>query len=353
MPLSTSRRYGALPKVELHRHLEGSLRLSTLVELAAEYDLPLPRTADALRPLVEIVPGEPRSWDIFLSKFRTLRQFFRSEAIIRRVAREAVADAAADNVRYLELRFTPVALANAIGASFAHVIAWVCEEVAAESARCGTVTRLIVSINRHEGPEIGASVFDAAFDFTEQGVVAVDLAGREPDVDVRPFAPLFERARSRGLGVTIHAGEWVGAQSVRDALDVAAPERIGHGVRAVEDRSLLKLLARLGTVLEVCPSSNVDSGVTPSLEQHPLPALLRAGVRVTLNTDDPAICGLTLGAEFARVRDGLAVSDADLARMMVTAAEAAFLPAEQKQALAAALRDRWNPTSPPGPLSTS
>ena len=341
MPLPTARQWGALPKVELHRHLEGSLRLSTLVELAHEYGLPLPRTAEALRPLVEIVPGEPRSWDVFLSKFRTLRQFFRSEAVIRRVAREAVADAAADNVCYFELRFTPVALANAIGAPFASVIDWVCEEVAAESARRAIETRLIVSINRHEGAQLGGSVFDAAFDFTGQGVVAVDLAGREMDADVREFGPLFERARSRGLGVTIHAGEWVGAQSVRDALDVVAPERIGHGVRAVEDRSLLKHLARLGTVLEVCPSSNVDSGVTPSLGQHPLPALLRAGVRVTLNTDDPALCGLTLSEEFARVREGLPVSDSDLARMTVTAAEAAFLPAEQRQALAAALRDRW------------
>lgn len=341
MPLSAPRSLSALPRIELHRHLEGSLRLSTLVELAGECDLPLPRSVEALRPLVQVVEGEARSWDVFLSKFRTLRQFFRSEAIVRRLVREAIADAAADRVRYLELRFTPVALANATGAPFSSVIAWVCEEAPAEAARCGIETRMIVSINRHEGPETGASVFDAAFDFLDRGVVAVDLAGREPDVDMRPFGPLFERARARGLGITIHAGEWVGAQSVRDALDVFSPERIGHGVRAVEDPALLKLLARRGTVLEVCPSSNVDSGVTPSLALHPLPALMRAGVRVTLNTDDPGISDLTLGEEFARVRAALPVNDDDLARMTVTAAEAAFLPAEQRHALAVAFRDRW------------
>lgn len=341
MPSPASRTLAALPTIELHRHLEGSLRLSTLVDVANACDLPLPRTADGLRPLVQVVPGEPRSWDVFLSKFRILRQFFRSEDIIRRVVREAVADAAADGVRYLELRFTPVALANAIGAPFASVIGWVCEEATAEAARCGIETRLIVSINRHESHELGASVFDAAFDFTGHGVVAVDLAGREPEVDVRPFGPLFERARAHGLGVTIHAGEWVGAQGVREALEVFAPERIGHGVRAADDPALLDLLARRGTVLEVCPTSNVDSGVVPALDQHPLPALLRAGVRVTLNTDDPGLCNLTLSDEFARVRAALPVSDGDLAQMIVTAAEAAFLPVEQRRTLVAAYRDRW------------
>ncbi|MFN8379986.1 MAG: adenosine deaminase [Anaerolineae bacterium] len=341
MSLTTPRSLGALPKIELHRHLEGSLRLSTLVELSSECDLPLPRTAEALRPLVQVVEGEPRSWDVFLSKFRTLRQFYLSEAIVRRLVREAVADAAVDEVRYLELRFTPVALANALSAPFASVIAWVCEESAAEAARHGIETRLIVSINRQEGHELGASVFDAAFDFTGQGVVAVDLAGREPDVDILPFGPLFERARSHGLGVTIHAGEWVGPESVRAALEVFAPERIGHGVRAAEDRALVRHLAHLGTVLEVCPSSNVDSGVTPTFAQHPLPMLLHAGVRVTLNTDDPGISNLTLSEEFTRVREGLPVTDDDMNRMTVTAAEAAFLPAEQRHALVTAFRDRW------------
>ena len=333
--------FSRLPKIELHRHLEGALRLSTLVELASEYDLPLPRTADELRPLVQIAPTDARTWEMFLGKFRVLRQFFCAEAVIRRAAREAVADAAEDGVRYLELRFTPVALAAASSASYGAVIAWVCEETAAESARCGIETRLILSINRQEGAALGQSVFDAGFDFCEQGVVGVDLAGQEAGMDVRPFAPLFERARAKGLGVTIHAGEWAGAESVRDALDVFTPDRLGHGVRAVEDPALVRELARRGVVLEVCPSSNVHSGVVPALAAHPLPALLRAGVRCTLNTDDPGLCGVTLSEEFARVRAALPVADDDLRRMTVTAAESAFLPAAQRHALAAAFRDRW------------
>lgn len=336
-----ARRFMTLPKIDLHRHLEGALRLSTLVELAAEYDLPLPRTVNELRPLVQVAPGDPRTWEAFLSKFRILRQFFCSEAVIRRITREAIADAAEDGVRYLELRFTPVALAQIIGASYASVIAWVCEETAAELARQGIEARLIVSINRQEGAALGASVFDAAFDCRDRGVVGVDLAGKEPDEDSRPFGPLFERARSNGLGITIHAGEWAGPDSVRAALALFVPDRIGHGVRASEDPSLLRNLAASGVVLEICPTSNVDSGVVPTLSDHPLPRLLRAGVRVTLNTDDPGLSALTLSEEFERAQATMKLPFEALRQMTVTAAEAAFLPAEARHALAAAYRDRW------------
>lgn len=328
-----------LPKISLHRHLEGSLRLSTLLAAAEDYDLSLPRTAEALRPLVQIMPGEPRSADVFLSKFRTLRHFFRSEALIRQMTRETIADAAEDGVRYFELRFTPVALASALDRPFAEVIGWVCEESAAEAARRGIGARLIVSINRHESVGQGASVFDAAFDFVDHGVAGVDLAGREAGIDVRPFQPLFERARARGLGLTIHAGEWAGPESVRAALACFEPERIGHGVRAAEDPTLLSELTRRGIVLEVCPSSNVDSGVVNSLAEHPLPALIQAGVRVTLNTDDPALSGITLSEEFRRVLQSMPLTLADLERMTVTAAEAAFLPPGARRELAGTLRD--------------
>lgn len=333
-------RLQSLPKIELHRHLEGALRLTTLLDIAAEYDLPLPRTAEVLAPLVQVVPGEPRTWELFLSKFRVLRQFFRSEDIVRRVTREAVADAAADGVRYLELRFTPVALANAIGCPFADVLAWVCAEAMAEAELRGIDVRLIVSINRHEGVPLGGAVFDAAFDFIGQGVVAVDLAGREPEVEVEPFRGLFARARARGLGLTIHAGEWRGPDAVSEALAVFEPERIGHGVRAAEDPALLQRLARRGTVLELCPSSNVDSGVVQALNEHPLPALIRAGVRVTLNTDDPGISAITLTEEITRVLAALPLTLDDIKRMTVTAAESAFLPDAARRELAAAIQSR-------------
>src|SRR5690606_24070096 len=124
---------------------------------------------------------------------------------------------------------------------------------------------LILSMNRHESLAIGEAVLEAALEFANNGVVGVDLAGREADYPARPFQSLFERAKAAGLGVTIHAGEWSGAESVRDAVEFLHCDRIGHGIRAIEDEALVERLVEMGTVLEVCPTSNVDSGVIADL----------------------------------------------------------------------------------------
>src|SRR5262245_2787778 len=260
-----------MPKIEMHRHLEVSVRLSTLIEIALEYGIEMPEyDVETLRPFVQMMPDEPRNWNHFLGKFQTLRQFYRSPEVIRRVTREVIADAAEDNVKYLELRFTPRALSNIINCSYHEVVSGVCQ-VAAESAReYDILVRLILSMNRHESVEIGEEVLSAAIDFCNQGVVAVDLAGNEQTFSARPFRSVFERAREAGLGVTIHAGEWGGAENVRDAVEQLGAARVGHGVRLLEDETLLPLLVERGIVLEVCPTSNVQSGVVSGFEAHPL-----------------------------------------------------------------------------------
>lgn len=330
-----------LPKIDLHRHLEGALRLETLVEIAQEYDLDAPRTLDALRPLVQVMPGDVRTPDMFLSKFTTLRKFFCSEAVIRRMAREVVADAAADHVVYLELRFTPQALSNLLRVDFPTVVAWMCDAVSEAEAEYGTLVRLIVSMNRHESVEIGERVLDAALTRRGCGVVGIDLAGREADFPAAPFTSVLERARREGLGVTVHAGEWAGAVRVREAVLDLNAGRIGHGVRAAEDPAVLDLLLERGVTLEVCPSSNVDSGVCPSLAAHQLPHLLAAGVRATLNTDDPLISGITLTDEMARAVLGIGLTPLDLKTMTFHAARAAFLTDAERSALLARLDAGW------------
>jgi len=337
----------ALPKVELHRHLEGALRLSTLAEIAQQYAVPVPQTVEALRPLVQIMPGDPRTANGFLSKFRVLRQFFRSEAVIRRISREAVADAAADNVVYMELRFTPQALSNLLNVDFATVVAWVCDSVSEASADYNVTARLIVSMNRHESVEIGHRVLEAALTRLGGGVVAIDLAGAEANYAGWPFRSVFQRARAEGLGVTVHAGEWAGPASVQEAVTVLDAERIGHGVRALEDPLVIDLLVAHGATLEVCPSSNVDSGVYPTLEAHPLPDLIDAGVRVTLNTDDPLVSNITLTDELTRALVSLNLALADLRAITFHAARAAFLTEDEKTALLARLAAAW-PGSVPG-----
>lgn len=323
-----------MPKIDLHRHLEGSLRLETLLALAAEYHIDLPALdAESLRPYVQIMPGEPRSWQQFLSKFRVLRQFYRSERMIKRVTAEVIADAAADNVRYMELRFTPQALNNLMHCDYDTVVEWVCEAVEAGTAGLNIDVKLILSMNRHESVTIGEQVLQAAKDYAHRGVVGLDLAGQEDGFSSLPFRDLFVDAKNAGFGVTIHAGEWAGSESVREAVETLDADRIGHGIRAGEDPTLLDLLRARGTVLEVCPTSNVQSGAVDDFATHPLMPLFRHGVRTTLNTDDPLICNVTMSDEIAQVMQTMNFSIDDVKQHTLTAARAAFLPPAQKAAL--------------------
>ncbi|PJF26784.1 MAG: adenosine deaminase [Phototrophicales bacterium] len=330
----------AMPKIELHRHLEGSLRLETLLAIALEHQITMPRfDVDGLRPFVQIMPGETRSMTHFLNKFAVLRMFYRSEKIIKRVTAEVVADAAHDNVRYMELRFTPQALNNLIQCTFDQIVGWVCEAATQSAAEHHIQVGLIISMNRHEPLEIGEHVLDAALRYADYGVVGLDLAGREFNYKAQPFRGLFERAHEAGLGVTIHAGEWSGADSVREAVCDLGAERIGHGVRAAEDRELCDLLADRGTVLEVCPTSNYHSGVVSGYDTHPLTTLIQRGVRTTINTDDPLISNITLSDELVNVTSFMPLSLTEVKRQQLIAAEAAFLKPEARAKLVSQFRE--------------
>ncbi|HEX2906866.1 MAG TPA: adenosine deaminase [Phototrophicaceae bacterium] len=325
-----------LPKIELHRHLEGAVRLETLIDIARTSGIEMPEyDIETLRPFVQIMPDEEHSYQHFLGKFATLRQFFRSPEVIQRVTREAVADAAADNVRYFELRFTPPALSNIIKCSYEEVIGWVCAAAAAAAQEHQIQVRLIVSVNRHESLQIGEKVLQAALAYRDAGVVALDLAGNENQYPAHPFYDLFGQAKAAGLGITIHAGEWSGAAGVREALTCLHADRIGHGVRSLEDPELLAELIERGTALEVCPSSNLDSGVVAAWPQHPLAQLYQAQVRTTINTDDPVISAITLSDELTHAMTYLGFSLDDIKQNILNAARSAFLPEDERAALVA------------------
>jgi adenosine deaminase len=337
----------ALPKIELHRHLEGSVRLQTLVDIAREFAFEMPEyDVEMLRPFVQMMPGEQRDATHFLGKFATLRQFYRSPEVIQRIVREVIEDAAADNILYLELRFTPRALSSVINVQPPEVIGWVCDAGNQEAARLGIQVRYIVSVNRHESIEFAEQVLHSALDYRHQGVVAVDLAGQEIGYPCGPFAESFRQVREGGLAVTIHAGEWQGAESVRDAIDTLGARRIGHGIRSIEDKALIEEMIERGIVLEVCPSSNVDSGVIPGLEHHPLPKLSELGVLTTINTDDPLISNITLTDEMLRAVRHMNFSLEDLKALLMRAAEAAFLPLSDRMLLVAQLRSTLYPDAP-------
>ena len=330
--------YFSLPKVELHRHLEGSLRLTTMLDIARQHGVTVPVSMLNLSGLVQVQDRDPMTFTNFLDKFKTLRLFYKSPDVIHRVTREAVEDAAKDNIRYLELRFTPVALSRAEGFPLHDVMDWVITS-AQDAAKIFRIkVGLIASVNRHESPELAEQVAWLATEHMKDGLVGIDLAGNEAEFKSDPFHGIFKEAKQAGLHLTIHAGEWGPAANIRDALENLGAERIGHGVRVMEDESIVALAKERGVAFEVCVTSNYQSGVVRSLPEHPLPGMMAAGLNVTVNTDDPSVSRITLSHEYQHVCDDLKVPFDTLKQCVIKAAEASFLDDGEKTKLVASLK---------------
>jgi len=325
--------YKSLPKVELHRHLEGSLRLQTMLDIAHAHGITIPDNIIRLSDMVQVQEEDPLTFQNFLAKFNTLRLFYRSPEVIHRVTREAVEDAAKDNVKYIELRFTPVALSRAERFPLHDVIDWVCTSAKEAAKEFGIKVRLLASVNRHESTELAEQVAWLAAEHMKDGIVGMDLAGNEAEFSAKPFAPIFAEAKQAGLHITIHAGEWAGASNVREAIEEIEAERIGHGVRVMEDNAAVALASERKTTFEVCVTSNYQSGVTPALSVHPLPRMMQAGLNVTINTDDPSVSRIDLSHEYKLVCEDLGVPFDVLKATNVQAARAAFLPEDEREEL--------------------
>jgi adenosine deaminase len=323
--------YRAFPKVELHRHLEGSLRLDTMLEVARQHGITIPADVLRLSNLVQVQEEDKFTFQNFLAKFNTLRLFYRSPDVINRITYEAIEDAAKDNVKYMELRFTPVALSRAERFPLHDVIDWVMTSAQDASKKCGVIVRLIASVNRHESTDLAEQVAWLAAEHIQDGLVALDLAGNEAEFSTEPFFGIFREARQAGLHVTIHAGEWGPASNVKDAIEELGAERIGHGVRVLEDHAITTLAQERGTAFEVCVTSNYQSGVVNSLESHPLMKMLEAGINLTINTDDPSISRITLSHEYYAACEELHMPQSTLRQRILAAAQAAFLAQDEKE----------------------
>lgn len=328
----------SIPKIELHRHLEGSLRLTTIHDLVLSQGVDLPPSLDQLRPLVQVQPDDPKTPEAFLSKFEPLRRIFRSPEIIRRVVTEVVVDAAAEHILYLELHFTPTALAQERGFDLKDVFGWVAEAAQHAAAQGGLQIGLIASINRHEPVSVGTAVAREAADWMKKGIVGLSLAGDEPRFPSDPFHPLLREARQAGLGLTVHAGEWSGADSVGKALDISPEVRIGHGVHVTQDPDVIRRAVERRTVFEVCPTSNIQSGAVPSAGEHPLVQMIEAGLQVTINTDDPGVSQTTLADEYALAVGTLGLSQETVRATILGSAQAIFQPASTRKALEGRLK---------------
>lgn len=324
----------ALPKVDLHRHLEGALRLSTLAEVARAHGIDLPSyDIEVLRPYVQMTRDEEPDFHTFLRKFNLLRRFYSTREAIERVAYEAVADAAADNVRYLELRFSPLALSDRQGFPMADVTEWVIGAAREAAAAHRIQVRLITTITRDAPLEVAQEVVRLAARYQQEGIVGVDLAGDEVNYPHPPLERTFRWAKEQGLRITVHAGEATGPRSIQEAITELGADRIGHGVRAAEDPAVVAMLRERQIPLEMCPTSNLHTGAVKTIGAHPSRRYYQQGIPVTINTDDPSISNITLSDEYLVAVEGIGFTLQELKECILNAARASFLPAEEKETL--------------------
>lgn len=349
----------ALPKVDLHLHLEGALRAETLWDFHRRQKQTLHGSLEALQSAYVLSDGSPHDFLHFLSRFAATRFRWGGVEALERVAGEVVSDAADDGVVHLELRFSPVFAARRMkDASATETIETVDEiETAAaavvrgaqqEAARRGISVGFVVSLGRHFGVAVNRPSAELLTRRVGGELAGLDLAGDE-SFAATPFAEFFRDWKGQGRGVSVHAGEdprGPGAANVHEAVCDFGADRIGHGVRAIEDAGLVAELARRQIALEMCPTSNLQTGACASLAEHPAKRLLEAGVRVTINTDDPAISGTTLSREYLRALDDCGLNWPQLRQCALNAAQAAFLPAGPKAALMARIERAWRKTAP-------
>ena len=287
-----------MPKAELHLHLDGSMRVDTAIELARTRGIDAPRTPDEMATRL-IAPMPCVDQAELLRAFELPIALMQDAEALDRVAFELVETKAAEKVRYVEIRWGPL-LHLARGLPLADGIAAVCRGARRGAAMTGVEVRLICTAIRSHDPSANVDLAEAAVRFRDQGVTGWDLAGPEaafPNPIVHGRA--YDAARAGGLRITIHAAEWGGAPQIRRSLALG-PERIAHGPAAIDDPELCAELIARGISLDLCPTSNVQAGIVPSMAEHPLARLHRTGVPVTLSTDDTTVSDITLTEEFVR-----------------------------------------------------
>lgn len=312
----------AMPKAELHLHLDGSLRVATALELARTRGVDAPRDADAMRAVL-VAPMPCTSQAELLRAFDLPIALMQDAEALERIAVELVETKAAENVRYVEIRWGPL-LHVARGLSLADGIAAVARGARDGAARTGTEVRLICTALRSHDPAANVELARVAAGFRDEGLTGWDLAGGEerfPDPELHRAA--FNAARDGGLRITVHAGEWGGAAQVRRALALD-PERIAHGPGAIDDPALCAELVARNVTLDLCPSSNWQAGIVPSIAAHPLARLHRLGVPVTLSTDDTTVSDVSLTDEYERALDQIGLTLDELWTIDLHALDVAF-----------------------------
>jgi len=319
-----------IPLIDLHHHLDGSVRLETILELGLKYNVPLPaRTLEELRPYVQVSTPQPGVM-AFIEKFQWMTAVLVDYDACRRVALENVEDAAREGIAYIELRYSPWFMAEAHKLDPQGVVEAVTDGIRAGEKQYGVKVNQIGILSRHYGPQTAFKELEALLHHREE-ITALDLAGDEGNFPGDLFCEHFKKARDAGWHITIHAGEISGPESIWQALRELKAERIGHAVRAVEDPALLEYLIDHQVGVECNLTSNVQTSTVSDFPAHPMKRFLELGIKATLNTDDPGISAIDLRHEYEVAAPAAGLSEEQIKQAQQNALEIAFLEESQKR----------------------
>jgi len=320
-----------IPKVELHCHLDGSVRAKTIMEIAEKQKMALPEhSVEGLKKYVQ-VPPDCRSLTEFLKVFDFFLPFLKNPEAVERISYELCEDCAAENVRYLEVRFAPF-LQSAENFPTEEVVETCLSGLARGRRDFGIGTGLILCCMRFVPEEVNVATVELAKKYLGRGVVALDLAGDESRFPTKSFSRPFRLAAEYGIPFTLHAGEASGPSSISDALSLGA-SRIGHGTNLIKDAALMERIKGGGIPLEVCITSNVQTAVVGDFASHPVKEFYKNGLKVTLNTDDRSVSGIDLTNEYGVFTERLGFGIEDIIKIVKNGVDALFVPAAERVAL--------------------
>ena len=324
----------SLPKAELHCHLDGSLRVSTILELAKEQGVELPHnTEDKLADFLQ-VDDNCESLEDYLKAFPVVNKVLQTEAALERVAYELAEDVAGENVRLLEVRFSPV-LHTDNGLSLEEVLSAVLKGKKRAEADFNIRIGIIISSIRSISPEVSLALAELTVDYKDKGVVGFDLAGAEENFPAKDHKEAFFHIINNNINTTVHAGEAYGAESIHQAIHYTRANRIGHGTRLREDMDLFRYVLDHRIPLEMCVTCNVQTQCVSGYADHPIKDYLDAGIRVTVNTDNRLISNTCLTDEYIKIVKYYSLSISELKKLILNGFTAGFIPYEERKELVA------------------
>ncbi len=324
-----------LPKAEQHLHIVGSTRPETLLWLMKEGDLKTPfKTVQDIRRFFQY-----RDFPSFINTYLTVFRCITREDQFERITYEMLEDDAQCNVKYVEASFSAPDHVKE-GLDFEQMLDAINRGVQQARRDFGIECNLRIDLVRNYGPDNGMQVLDW-LESKSDNVVSIDIGGSEEKFPPKPFADVYQRAKGMGLHLVAHAGEAAGPQSIWDAIEYLGVERVGHGVTAIEDPKLVNHILKQGVTVEMCPTSNLKTGVVSSLKKHPIRVLFDKGVKVTVNTDDPSMFDTDMNSEYLQLHQLLGFTVPELFKLALNAVGSSFLPTAQRSHMLESFVDEY------------